>query len=459
MRDPSTLFFQQNGLRRTIIFCYWFVVLLALPLWWSTTSIERLPLPSGRVSEQQGKNLDFPIQICSHDFDLTQHLKSANIRLRATCEGTKETTYFVARGPVAISADRHLSIPSLDSAAVHLLASLLVIDVTREQHVVPFAPRYQLAFTLLNEDAAAGPAITSWDLSSAISRYLQPLLDDLSLLHNFTIESQVQYHAPLAFSPTPLESGWGLTAEHLTIFVNSAEWTLASGVSNDPVLHFVLFVPSATRRPLHVLDSDTSERAAFLVPQWGGITIFNPDPKLAMHQHLGVDDLGPVFATFTYQLATLLGVPPLPASAQRQLSCLTMWQRDALLRYRALTNANGARDILHSIITLVDQIANMPVGTEVRADLVHALDELDTTFSSTSLEDVYRASSHAITLASRAFFNPNMLAMLYFPPEHTYAVYTPLFASALIPLVATAIREFWAWRKSRKEGVLRAYGS
>jgi hypothetical protein len=30
----------------------------------------------------------------------------------------------------------------------------------------------------------------------------------------------------------------------------------ASSVSNDPVLHFVLFVPSATQRPLYILGAD-----------------------------------------------------------------------------------------------------------------------------------------------------------------------------------------------------------
>ena len=57
--------------------------------------------------------------------------------------------------------------------------------------------------------------------------YLSPFLDDLSVLHNFTIESQVQYHAPLAFKPIPLpDGGYGITTEDLTVFVNSAEWTL-----------------------------------------------------------------------------------------------------------------------------------------------------------------------------------------------------------------------------------------
>jgi hypothetical protein len=40
---PQTTF-QSNGTRRSIIASYWAVILLTLPLWWYTTSIERLPL-------------------------------------------------------------------------------------------------------------------------------------------------------------------------------------------------------------------------------------------------------------------------------------------------------------------------------------------------------------------------------------------------------------------------------
>jgi phosphatidylinositol glycan class S len=44
-----------------------------------------------------------------------------------------------------------------------------------------------------------------------------------------------------------------------------------------------------------------------------------------------------------------------------------------------------------------------------------------------------------------------MLALLYFPAEHKYAVYTPLFASAVIPLFVAALREVVAWKKQRRQ--------
>lgn len=62
-----------------------------------------------------------------------------------------------------------------------------------------------------------------------------------------------------------------------------------------------------------------------------------------------------------------------------------------------------------------------------------------------------QGSARALKFASEAFFHPDMLAMLYFPPEHTYAVYLPLFAPALMPLVVAAVRELRAWKAERRE--------
>jgi phosphatidylinositol glycan class S len=48
-----------------------------------------------------------------------------------------------------------------------------------------------------------------------------------------------------------------------------------------------------------------------------------------------------------------------------------------------------------------------------------------------------------------------MLALLYFPAEHKYAVYTPLFASAVIPLIIAAFKEIVAWKKERRASAVK----
>ena len=55
---------------------------------------------------------------------------------------------------------------------------------------------------------------------------IRPILRKLHALHNFTIESQVQYYAPLAFEPLKDGDQFALTQEQLSVFINSEEWTV-----------------------------------------------------------------------------------------------------------------------------------------------------------------------------------------------------------------------------------------
>lgn len=47
--DIPTISFQSPNIRLKIVASYWLVFILGLPLWWITTSIERLALPVERV--------------------------------------------------------------------------------------------------------------------------------------------------------------------------------------------------------------------------------------------------------------------------------------------------------------------------------------------------------------------------------------------------------------------------
>ena len=64
LRDPGTLFYQKDVIRRSIISAYWVAIILSLPLWWYFTSIKRLSLPSSRVQQLAQQHLTLPISIC-----------------------------------------------------------------------------------------------------------------------------------------------------------------------------------------------------------------------------------------------------------------------------------------------------------------------------------------------------------------------------------------------------------
>ncbi|KAH9478672.1 GPI transamidase component PIG-S [Psilocybe cubensis] len=467
----------------SIVLAYCAVIILALPAWWYTTSIQRLSLPSSRVHQLAQSHLQLPISLCieTSDVELTNSVRKTlstqisrelerwkgllvNVEGKVACAGESDKsdvyTIIPTSGPSWIQGRRlytPLNGPSYIIQLAHTITSLLApysASNDPEHRVAQYSPRYRLAFSLLNEDAAAGNAILDWKIQDGLKANVNPILHRLSPLHNFTIESQVQFHAPLAFTPRQLDQAHGLTPEDLTVFVNSADWTLSSSSSNDPVLHFILFIPSVAHRPLRLLRNDGSASAstAFLVPQWGGIIIHNPKLGSFSGEELPQQDLNDVFYVFTNQLLALLGVPSLPPNVAKRTSGLSDWQLDALVRRRVLENAQGSQDTLLSIVKLVDQIENMPVGEDVKGDVEDALDALTKMYetSTTSLYQAFSHSAESFVLASRAFFNPGMLALLYFPAEHKYGVYAPLFASALIPLLVAALRELSAYRQERR---------
>jgi len=191
---------------------------------------------------------------------------------------------------------------------------------------------------------------------------------------------------------------------------------------------------------------------AFILPQWGGIIIHNFPSNMTSHLPMTSDHLESIFSAFRLQLLSLLGVSELPKGvASLDNTPLSQWQMDSLLRQRSLENVVSTTETLHSIVKLVDQIENMPVKEDVKGDIQNALDSLELTYkSSDSAKSALEHSAQALTLSSRAFFNPGMLALLYFPPEHTYAIYAPLFAPVSLPLIAPVVREFLAWRKTKR---------
>ena len=192
---------------------------------------------------------------------------------------------------------------------------------------------------------------------------------------------------------------------------------------------------------------------AFILPQWGGIVIHTLPSNVTSSLRVTSDHLESIFAAFRFQLFSLLGVPELPEGVvSLDNAPLSQWQMDSLLRQRSLENVVSTTETLDSIIKLVNQIENMPVKEDVKGDTQNALDSLELTYkSSDSPKLALEYSARALTLSSRAFFNPGMLALLYFPPEHTYAIYAPLFAPVSLPLIAPVVREFLAWRKARRE--------
>ncbi|CAD6910961.1 unnamed protein product [Tilletia controversa] len=257
----------------------------------------------------------------------------------------------------------------------------------------------------------------------------------------------------------------------------------------EKTIHLLLYLPAADQRPLLVRDPKTgnaSQAHAWMVPQWGGVVLLNlpaSDDTSAKKGQVGpvlrAEDLQEPIRLWTNQLRTLLGLrsesgSSVPFCTQSELgeTCIPRTlPADLLAIRRIVESTRDAVATLQSTVRLVHKISNLGVGTEVKGDVEGALElltQLDRSLQGApaSIPVLSRQASpsqahaylqHALslaslssTLASRAFFHPSMLGLLYFPEEHKYAVYTPLFGPVAVPLLVALVRELKDWRKARR---------
>jgi GPI-anchor transamidase subunit S len=208
--------------------------------------------------------------------------------------------------------------------------------------------------------------------------------------------------------------------------------------------------------------SPSSAQNSFFLPQWGGVQIFNPPPST---KHLDSTSLRPAFSTFIGHLLSLLGTPALPDSIPaEERVILSPWQLDGLVRQRAAENLVAAGGTMGSLARLVRKIPNMAIPQEIRSDVLLTLSHLDkvreltsklmqtcAALHSSAFDVALHHSTLALEYAEKAFFDDKMVSMLYFPDEHKYAIYTPLFGPLALPLLLALLKEL--------QGVIKGWKS
>jgi GPI-anchor transamidase subunit S len=317
----------------------------------------------------------------------------------------------------------------------------------RTTRSLKYSPTYHLTFSLFTPGASP----SSWDIESAIEKYLSPLLESFAPISNFTIDTQVQLYA--SFSPSvrdpefdPDINAWTLRTEDLSGFINAAEWPLSPSIGGAPTVNFVLYVPAADRSPLVVKENRAN---SWLVPQWGVVMILNPPTSdTAATSHLSEEVLRPALLTFSHQLLSLLGTPQSPSSLPLRLLTLTRVRSASLLLSASSTLGSLAR------LTLALPSISIPRSVAISVDrtLSHlhdaCIDLRDGRFQR-ALENARIAEAEA----ERGFFEKSMVGQVYFPDEHKVAVYLPLLGPVGVPLVIYARKEIarvWrAWKMRR----------
>jgi len=326
-----------------------------------------------------------------------------------------------------------------------------------DRSVMKYSQRYQLLFTLAAEEDETRACVADWEIELALQASLNSFLQRVRDVHNVTVTAQwlmsVQPGTPAPLDVDAQDSvvGWFYPEEKLSAFINTAEWYLSSAASTDPMINLITYVPATNHRPTLIRDTSGTAVAsnAFAIPQWGGVAIVNPDADTTI---LTAEMMRPVMAAYVSQLRALLGVRPITlASLETKVNVhvdvssvgLTAWEQDAMLRTRIIETLVEARQTLASLLRLVAAQGHMVVHDEIAemvAQSVHHVDASHTALMKHNVTEAFAHSQEAYRLADTAFFDPHMVGMVYFPDEHKYAVYMPLFFPAAVPLLLATVR-------------------
>ncbi|OBA20199.1 hypothetical protein METBIDRAFT_32229 [Metschnikowia bicuspidata var. bicuspidata NRRL YB-4993] len=316
--------------------------------------------------------------------------------------------------------------------------STLLADVPSTDVVFPYSPTYNVVFNLFVEDGRQ----VDWPIEEAVE-FIQPVFDALSNSSTFKPSSQIQYYSKLQSEPILNEDGTAriIPQSDLATFINYGEWNLNTH-DIAPSINFLVFFPQSTYANVHLL-AESSKTNSFLIPQWGGVHIYNANTKIDRDQKFKfrTAELNLIFDIFASQLFELLGVPNAPLSPALRIA--------AFHRITTLKNLKRALNNLTALLKLSSSLNGISIPESTREHVLAALENYDIAVQKLHQNDFGAAVAFAgrsVEQSDKAFFEKEMVQQAYFPSEHKLAVFLPLLG----PICSIVFFGLLKYLRSRK---------
>jgi len=191
------------------------------------------------------------------------------------------------------------------------------------------------------------------------------------------------------------------------------------------------------RSPLTIAGSTSN---SFILPRWGGVTIYNfnkENENVKFPVDLAVD-MERVMGVWLGQLRSLLGVRPVTPALPLPSLGIRGWEVDYQLRYRSQENLVETRSTLQSLSSLLSQISNIVITEDIARRVETALESFSRSIVDLNAGEIvagHSASQTSLKQSEAAFFDPSLLALLYFPDDQKYAIYVPYFLPVGLPIL------------------------
>lgn len=188
------------------------------------------------------------------------------------------------------------------------------------------------------------------------------------------------------------------------------------------------------RSPATVEGADNIQ--AFLSSKWGGVIIYNPPEdvcasvlEISDEQRATIEvnshDVMTVALLLMRRLVNVDVYVPIPGANIEALNQLAPrdWERDAYLRVGIINLLNSVTITLKSLIQLLNDINYIVINDAVGQAIKEANRNIriaKTLFRENKLLEATHYAKEAFKYSEMAFFDPSLLALLYFPGEQKY---------------------------------------
>ncbi|XP_050439968.1 GPI transamidase component PIG-S-like [Adelges cooleyi] len=466
------------------------LLVIGIPLWWRMTEVQRHSLPYAKISELETRNVVITTDVfvfTQNPLDTDRIINEIKLGFNSTMfeinaerstlvkksdslnqleaittplgslhlietdnvddilVGLGRNVYFPPDTSIWLLTDTLKRLLQTDALSDSMLSMLSPRQHSENEQVVADRQRrvrpssdYNILLTVVNPEP--DNLKVTWTPVIPINRYLMPLLNQLKLIANFSVQSQWLYLIDLIQKPINLNGTFVLDKNQAQYIITPLEKKLGSGVSKNPCIHFVVYVAPCAYTPLYFYENNRLT-SAMMSARWGGVQFVNANPEACNKtKSFTPDDLS-VMTPIVTQFHSLIGVSDVSKQVSvipLKSSTLRAWQLDSMYRLKIIEQYTNARVTLTSLSKLLGEISNIVIIEEVGKAVTESVDAALSVLQSIEdgrLEDALEYSRIAFKTSEFAFTHPSLLALLYFPDDQKYAVYIPLFLPVMIPVI------------------------
>ncbi|XP_037948214.1 GPI transamidase component PIG-S-like isoform X1 [Teleopsis dalmanni] len=318
------------------------VILIGIPMWWKTTEVYRVSLPSYNILGLSENPIKTSVSIGIFTFQKERSSLLISELNEAFADNSLWDVKFVqilpfekaneAKTPAGLESyilkqhqlkvgdfifiewprleeevlltNERSALIRTDTSAnkIKSVINLLILQTHRIQQILTTDQRYatkseapQAEYDVIVSVLNPNPEImdAKWNVQMAIETYLAPFLRDVSGVSNFTLKSQWKYQ--LAFEAelkqkrdtTKLGRHYALSETSLPHIITSIEKNLGVGITDKSPINLVVYIPPCSIAPIHIYNRHGNIATkhnvdSFISQKWGGIIIANPPEETCL---------------------------------------------------------------------------------------------------------------------------------------------------------------------------------